>query len=653
MTGFIPYPFYYDDVPLDISFVFASEKPAGKHGFLRVDGTCFRFEDGTPVRFWGTNFNGGGNFPDHEHAEKTAKRLAKIGINLVRFHQLDAEWNTPNIFALTKGRRVERGKIDPASIERLDYLIHCLKEEGIYCYMDTFTYRRFKSGEGVENAHLLKDAAKPGNCFSRKLIELQKEFCKGLWSHVNPYTGLAYRDEPAIVLAEIVNESDPFLAKVDANVEEPYKSEFVGMFEEWLREHGSEKRAGDYASLDEPDEQLTAFKLHLLKAYFKEMYAFMREIGIKIPITGTNYKSFPAVLEAQRVTDFVDSHPYIGGFHAWSEFEHRYTSRDITGQKLSVMDYVAISAQEDMPMFLSEWDQQWPNEYRAEAPIFAAAVGLFQGWSGLAIHTYSYTWQLERMNTLGREVSSPSIGGIAYRAGTFSTWNDPAKFGLFYHAALMTRRGDVAKAKGILRVKPKDHLTWNQGHVGGFCEAARVVQAGWDVPEEACANAERNDPESVLSDTGELYRNWKKQFGYVDTPMTKCVYGFLGRNEPVTLAGVTVRCVTDFAVIAMSSLSDRPITESDNILLTTIGRAQNTDYQVVGQIVTDIGKPPVVVEVIEAEIEIETDVEGLTVWAVNAEGFYSGRVPARYEEGKFKFRTGPTAQSMYYLIQAE
>ena len=44
------------------------------------------------------------------------------------------------------------------------------------------------------------------------------------------------------------------------------------------------------------------------------------------------------------------------------------------------------------------------------------------------------------MKMLGKEVSSSAIG-VPYREGIFSTWNDPAKFGLFCHAALITRRG--------------------------------------------------------------------------------------------------------------------------------------------------------------------------------------------------------------------
>ena len=45
-------------MPVDISWVFENEKPAGKHGFCKVKGDKFEFEDGTPARFWGVIFNG-------------------------------------------------------------------------------------------------------------------------------------------------------------------------------------------------------------------------------------------------------------------------------------------------------------------------------------------------------------------------------------------------------------------------------------------------------------------------------------------------------------------------------------------------------------------------------------------------------------------
>ena len=80
MSEYIPNPMYAQDVPIDLRGVFADERPAGRHGFMRAEGGSFVFADGTPARFWGTNFNGGACFPEHAYAEKLAVRLANAGL---------------------------------------------------------------------------------------------------------------------------------------------------------------------------------------------------------------------------------------------------------------------------------------------------------------------------------------------------------------------------------------------------------------------------------------------------------------------------------------------------------------------------------------------------------------------------------------------
>ena len=649
MSKYIPYPFFHDDVPVDISFIFDQEKPAGKHGFLTVKGRDFVFEDGTSVKFWGTNFNGCGCFPEKDYAERLAKRLAKIGINLVRFHQLDSQWHTPNIFAFTKGKRVTSGAFDTESMDRLDYLIHCLKQEGIYCYMDMFTYRKFKSDEGVENAAALGDAAKPYCNYDDKLIELQKELCQRIWTHKNPYTGLAYCDDPVFVMAEIVNESDLF-ANIHPITAEPYKSHFLSKLDAWLAAKGDSRKAEDFDVLDYENETLIDFKIELQEHYYNEMMHWMRQCGIKIPITGTNWTTSPANQKTQLVTDFIDNHLYFYDWR-WGEFEKHCANEAITQRPVSYLNSFTFTASKDKPTYISEWDMPWPNEYRAESPIYTAAVGMLQNWSGFAIHTYSYSTKLERMNMLGKEISAEMIGNVPYRQGIFSAWNDPAKFGLFYHAALITRRGDVSPAKNWKTTSPlsKTEFDWNA--VNYAVEQTGIVSE-YSFEKQHAPSPEYTGDE-VLSDTGELYRNWKKNYGYVNTPMTKCAYGFLAKNGAMDLSGVTVDCKTDFAVVAMSSLTKEGICNSDNILLTAVGRAKNTDSRFEGDLMLDIGKPPVLIEVIEADISIETLIPDLVVWAISAEGYYIGTVPAKYENGKLTFTIGKQSQSMYYLIVKE
>ena len=648
MSKWIPWPSYYDDAPLDLRFVY-DDAPAGKHGFCKVKGSSLVFEDGTPARFWGTNFNGAANFPEFDYAEKVAKRLAKIGCNIVRFHQLDSEWHTPNIFQYTKGKRLSTTmELDPESMKHLDYLIYCLKREGIYVYMDIFTYRKFKAGDGVENTIALGDAAKPYSSYNRRLIDLQKKFAYDFWNHLNPYTGLAHKDDPVFVMGEIVNESDLFSRKIEV---EPYASEFRALYDKWLKTHGYTEDAFACDINDKQDERLNAFKVELQEKYYDEMITYLKGIGVKIPLCGTNWYQCGYNIKTQLRGDYIDGHVY---FYDWKWGQHDCMNRRITEVPDQGFQSLAKGTVAEKPFFISEWDVPWPNAYRAESPLLYAAVGGLQGWSGYAIHTYAYMSHLDRMDTLGKESSSGAIGGVAYREGIFSTWNDPAKFGLFYQAALITRRGDVKPAKTHVKVNleqkyhgaPADAFT-------ALPEKCRVTTSldGEGVPQDK--RVIEDAAGEVRSDTGELYRSWEKGYGLIDTDRTQAAYGLLEKQGRIDLKAVSVEAKSDFGVIALSSLTDAPISESDDMMLTTVGRAENTGAKFEGDHMVEYGKAPILAEVIEAKITIKTARRDLRVWAVNAEGMYHGAVPVEYTDEGMTFTVGDVFPSVYYLITAE
>ena len=674
MSRYIPMPAYPDMMPVDISFVFENEKPAGKHGFVKTDGEILRFEDGTPAKFWGVNFNGGACFPSKEYARTVAQRLSQAGCNIVRFHQLDAEWDTPNLFAFTKGKRVSTTrKLDERSLDRLDYLVYCLKEAGIYCYLDNMTYRKFKEEDGVPFHKDLLDSAKPWSITNPRLIELQKEFCMQLWNHFNPYTGLAYKDDPVFALTEITNECDLFInstgRKVDFVPIAYYENEFRGLFRDWLAQQGVEY---DWENCDlyAKDEPLLQFKIYITQKYNDEMRAYLRdEVGVKIPITGTNWAHGPGVAKSHANMDFTDNHWYFYDWK-WGNTERVCSHRSITST--DVVSGLAGQKLPNKPFFVSEWDMPWPNAFRAEGPIWFAAVGALQNWSGFTIHTYAYTTRLDKMDVLGKEMSSP-VGGVPYREGIFSTWNDPAKFGLFYHASLMLRRGDISPANKKVAFKVTNYgqnnyhaaISGLEQHKMAICFDDEVP-AGYDQIVADTDIIERPDPNMIRSDNGQLWRDLKRQIGAVDTDRTKIVYGFIGKGgsaastqkrKPVyiELDGMSVDSRTDFGVVALSSLTDQPIEKSDNMLLSAIGRARNTGAQFDGDKMLDVGHAPIMAEVIEAEVRIRTQIgDELKVWGVNAEGFYAGKLPTTYEDGVLSFYIGDQANpACYYLIVKE
>ncbi len=654
-SKWIPYTLPWNDMPLDLSFIYKNDKPAGERGFLKVEGDKFVFEDGTEARFWGTNFNSAQNFPSHEHSEKVAKRLAKVGINIVRFHQLDAEWSTPNIFQFSRGEnKPNTMSFDPESMDRLDYLIYCLKQEGIYVYMDLLTYRRFETGDGVESAYQLRDAAKPYSTFNRRLIELQKKFNSDLWNHVNPYTKLAYKDDPVIALTEITNECDLWSQEVKV---EPYRSELEKMYRDWAAKN-KVKVGKEKVNFDRSDVNMQKFYIAVTKDYYDEMIAHMRDLGVKIPIAGTNWTRNAAHLYAQLAGDFTDTHPYTAGGGGWRDGSGKFGNEPNLGSTNNLLPSTAFYKVQDTPLFISEWDNPWPNEWRAESSLLLAAVGSFQGWGGFAIHTYRYSLD-EDVDMIGKPITGNALNGVHYRGGVFDTFNDPAKFGLFYHAALMIRRGDIKPAKETISVKLEDHLaTPGKAHLL-TAEKHRIESVFPKMPNkghrvvgvnDAIVDVEKGE---VLSDTKELYRNLNKKMGWIDSPRTKAVYGFVGKEGEIPLNDVQFEVKTDFATVAISSLTDEPIKSSGNMLLTAVGRAENTNskYNEDRTVQLDPGHGPIQVEVIDAIVEIKTDKRNLRVMSINPQGSITGYMPSEYKDGVFRFEIGKEFQSMYYLIQ--
>jgi hypothetical protein len=661
--NFVPFTLAWDDnVPLDLSFVFENEKPAGKHGFLGVVGDRLCFEDGAEARFWGTNFNSGACFPDHAYSEMVARRLAKFGVNMVRFHQMDAEWATPNLFTFNRARPKDNTRsFDPESMERLDYLIYCLKQAGIYIYLDMLTYRQFLPGDQIDSVDLLAQAAKPYTYFDPRLIELQKEFNRDLWTHTNPYTRLAYKDDPAIALSEIVNESDPYFFKVKV---EPYRTRLEKIYRDWAQERNLsvEPNPVDFTTLT---PQIALFFVTLIQGHYREMIAHLRGIGVRIPINGTNWSQTLGGIHCQSVTDFGDSHPYWN-FPTWEDPNGTRT-RPMVAEEVNSFPSVAAARLLDKPMMITEWDHAWPDPWRAESPLAMASVAALQGWSGVVIHTYRYsTWKPE--NRIGG--GAQTINGIPYR-NHFDSFNDPAKFGLFYQAALILRRGDVRPAEKtvVIQCSPEDGkllLRSGYGVIPALTLTPEVHRVGLSFdgnPDPAASAAALDDtvidPGSgeVRSDTGELWRSWKRRIGTIDTPRTQAAYGFLGSAGALRLSDLTLEVQTGFATVALSSLSDDPIAQSQSLLLTAIGHCDNTDaqYSPDGTRQLSFGRAPVLIEPIEAKISMHTEHPNLKVWVVSDHGEVVTRLPSEYKDGVLSFAIGAqpawNPSTMYYLIR--
>ena len=239
-TGWFPFTIPWDDASdtvlsaSDLLVDYTGQDPAtviDARGHVRAgpDGHFYFENTVRRARFWGTNLWGSAAFPpspdyppgpgefdDVHAAEKLAARLAKLGFNAIRLHGIDG-WSRPDGIWLDHWLNTQR--FDPVQLGRLDYLIYQLKRHGIYVNLNLHVSRMFMPGDGVTDADAFWDTRSlsfngGATLFDPVMIALQQQYAEQLLSHVNSYTGLAYKDDPVILTTETTNEDSLFLSFV-------------------------------------------------------------------------------------------------------------------------------------------------------------------------------------------------------------------------------------------------------------------------------------------------------------------------------------------------------------------------------------------------------------------------------------------------------
>jgi hypothetical protein len=181
-------------------------KPAGDSEFVSIQDGQF-FVGNRRLRFWGMNLCFGANFPTHEEADKIAPHLAKLGCNAVRFHHMDMLDAPAGIWQTNEdGSRT----FSPEQVDRLDYFLAKLHENGIYANINLHVSRTLTEAEGFP-----EKTEGPWWSTSNKWVmyydpDVQatlKQYCRELLEHENPYRKLKRCDDPGIALVEMLNEN--------------------------------------------------------------------------------------------------------------------------------------------------------------------------------------------------------------------------------------------------------------------------------------------------------------------------------------------------------------------------------------------------------------------------------------------------------------
>ncbi len=236
-----------DDEPNAFDLSYLNEKPAGASGFVRASGENFVDGAGKKIRFWGVNLNFEGVFPDKALAPKIAGRLAKFGFNSVRLHHFDANiaprgfWKAAS--PTTARLKIPR-EVDAEQLDKFDFFASELIKRGIYLNINLHVARKLVDGEGIAGAALLPDKDKGMAAIDAGVAAQNITFSRLLLTHVNPYTGRAYKDEPGVCALEVDNESSVLALWLDGSLGKlpnPYAENLRVSWNSWLSaKYGSE-----------------------------------------------------------------------------------------------------------------------------------------------------------------------------------------------------------------------------------------------------------------------------------------------------------------------------------------------------------------------------------------------------------------------------
>jgi len=688
------------------------DAPAGKYGRLVVaESGHFEFADrpGQPARFYGVNLCFSALVLEHAEADALAVRLRMLGYNAVRIHHYESGV-------------IDQGAADSltphaGNLDKLDYLVAALKRNGIYVTTDVYVSRPVRASEVFPGAEgqIAMDSFKTLVLVNDRAFENWCAFARLFLGHVNPYTGMALAEDPALAGLVCINEGNA--GNFVEGLDDVTRPDWQRRLNEWLLD-----RYGDRAKLAEVwggdlglDEDPAAGTVELRRGggrravdfavfwaeferdAFARMSAFLREeLGVRTPITDMNGWTESAATQAVRDTyDFVDSHRYWD-HPSFLERPWSLPTRGWSGGGSATASDGAGARDQALvrvlgkPFTISELNFAGPNRYRAESGLLMGAVAAIQDWDGLYRFAYSHA----RGNLF-----TPRPTGF------FDLATDPAMLASDRAGILLFLRGDLEAATSTVGAVvdpglaldapdrmtapdgPLTRLAWvskvgtsfsNQGvdpdvAFDGLVRAGAPGLLGSAFTEDALSSAV-----SALRESGALSRAnrtnvaehlYESQTGQVlldGRAGTIAIAGDRGAAVFSARPGVEVGAGPLYVAfeeyggaVWVASLDGQPLETSERLLVAHITDVQNTGQRFAERemlTLEDWGHPPYLVRKGTAQGALVRQGAALTGWSLALDGKRTEPLPLLAGGGTVQFTAdtrGPNGGRIYYELATE
>lgn len=480
--AFTPEPDTYNNQSL-LDLRFLNEKIAGESGFIRrsPDGRNFVKGDGVPIRFWAVNSDSWRE--GKEAIADQARFLAKRGVNLVRWHgQIEP-----------KNEDSKLTDIDEKAREQLWQFVAGMKQEGIYMTISPYYAMPVKA---KPNWGIPRDSESMQGLlfFDPELQSAYKGWLRSLFEPVNPYTGIALKDDPAVAIIQLQNE-DSLLFWTVESIQGRDREILSGQFGEWLKQKYGSLAAASKAWNDEKLEtddfnnglvgfyplwemtqeqkpnsgkakrlaDQTQFWTETMRNFNQEMVRFLREeIGAKQLINAGNWKTANSMTlnDAERYSytpsEVMGVNRYYDGGGHWGEFSgwaivngDKFINRSVLFDPSSLPTNLKQVA--GYPMIIPESSWVPPLGYQSEAPFL---VSIYQSLGGVDAFYWFSMKEPQWRQPSSANGFKPSIGKWVI--------NTPELLGNFPAAALMYRQNYIQTAPVVVAEKRSLDDLWQR-----------------------------------------------------------------------------------------------------------------------------------------------------------------------------------------------
>ncbi len=643
---------------LDFSGMDGLPRPAGSLGRLIVGKNgkpVFQKQPGTPVRFFSFNWtpNGSGMWRQRYHEwdaptiERFAGAVERRGYNMVRIHipetfligwdaSIEArKWTLDQVKIPQTVTELEKA-LDMGNLDRLDRIIAEFKKRGIYVTIDLagrdmISLSRASPTQESFKARLYTDA---------KFRSHWKLFTGYLMHRVNPYTRIAYKDEPAIAFLNFINEQDLRFALGLKHLTPPF------------REHLRKKYVSDEALSDAWGETITFDTIpHITEANLRSggrraqdtgdfliatmtemttwFYDTLRETGYPGLVNHWDMIVRTLELPARALLPALAQHVYFA--HPGklppsgvikkqlqpNTFVGNYQYDTTVDQSSSINSSYfragALARFFDRPYFNTEYSHAAPNRFRHERGLYFSSYAALQDWDALTAHANTVKLTLDpflrfddaldpisRINEtltaliyLRRDVKpAPSSVALILKNKTLFPNHYLSAIGDDYaKLALVTRVGilypEITPLEPVGRFSPTLSLEpgqFNYLNVTQWYVRAATTGGGRDT-----ALFQQLRDKGILSPgnpSDPAKRHFVSETGEISlsgqtetmTVLTPRLEGaIIKKNTPVKLGRLTIKRCTRPATIALAALdAHKPLPDARRLLLVLSTNAFNT-----------------------------------------------------------------------------